>query len=282
MRILGIPYRSREGRVSENVHAALKIIREEMEREPVDLVVLPELFTCGYCAQDLRPYAESLDSPTMELFRRHSEALNVLIGYGFAELTGERRVYNSWALVEPHGALHVYRKTHLVSAQYGAPNDEREFLLPGEELAPFDTRLGRMGVMICYDGCFVEVPRALVLRGADLILWPCRSSGYLAKISLPQVRAMDNIVPVVQVDGGQTGDHFPSEGWSIVASELGKPILSQRADTTPFRVHVDVERSSLLRQSSRFPAVEDWASRDLLSLYETRRTDLYGVISERE
>lgn len=270
MKILAVPFRSEEGRTEVNVGAACRIIREEMEREPADLVVLPELFTAGYCSLDLEPYAEDLDGESMQRFRELSRELDALIGFGFAERTGERRVYNSWALVEPEGETHVYRKTHLHPTDYDKAN-EPDFLLPGQELDPLETRLGKIGVMICYDGCFVEVPRVLALKGADLILWPSRSGGYLASRSLPQVRSLDNVIDIVQVEGGQVGPHLPLDSWSIVCSADGAVLASQENDDTVFRVELDLEAGRQLR-----------ASRDAgaHSLYHPRRTDLYGVITQ--
>ena len=270
MRILGVPFRSEEGQIAANVEAACRIIRDEMRKESVDLVVLPELFTAGYCSLDLEPYAEDLDGDSMRSFGELSQELDTVIGFGFAERSGERRVYNSWALVEPGGATHVYRKTHLHPTGYDRAN-EPDFLLPGQSLEPFDTRLGKIGVMICHDGCFVEVPRVLALKGADLILWPSRSGGYLASRSLPQVRSLDNVIDIVQVEGGQVGPHLPLDSWSVVCSANGAVLASQENDDTVFRVELDLEAGRQLR-----------ASRDAgaHSLYHPRRTDLYGVITQ--
>src|SRR6476620_7163036 len=55
IRILGVPFTSKEGEVAANVEGAIRLIREEMAKSPVDLVVLPELFTCGYAGPDLSP-----------------------------------------------------------------------------------------------------------------------------------------------------------------------------------------------------------------------------------
>ena len=272
IKILGIPFKSQEGQIAANVDAAIQIIRGEMAKAPVDLVVLPELFTCGYCGYDLSPCAESVDGPTVRKFAGLSRELDVLIGFGFAESSGQRKVYNSWILIEPDAKQHLYRKTHLHPTPAGGKTNEPEFLLPGESLEPFDTRLGRIGVMICYDGCLVEVPRVLALKGADLILWPSRSGGYLAGQSLPHVRSVDNAIAAVLVEGGQVGPHLPMESWSTVFSEKGAQIVSQRNDSTVFRVSIDTEAGRRLRASPDAGAH---------SLYLPRRPELYGVIAQK-
>lgn len=271
MKIIGIPFGSKEGEVERNVDEACQIIRDEVNREHADLVVLPELFTCGYCDPNLQPYAEGLDGRVARRFAELAESLDTIVGYGFAECTGERRVHNSFALIEPGKTPHVYRKSHLHPTTCGDKANEPDFLLPGQSLDPFETRLGKIGVMICYDGCFPEVARVLVLKGAELILWPSRSGGYLASRSLPQVRSLDNVVDVVQVEGGQTGSYLPLEAWSIVCSAKGEVLVSQKNDPTPLRVELDLEVSKRLRAS---------AAAGAHSLYVPRRPELYGIIAE--
>lgn len=270
MNILGIPFTSVEGAVEANVERALEIIERETHGERIDLVMLPELFTCGYCALNLAPYAEPAGGPTMQKFRARVETLGLWIGYGFAETCDAHRVFNSWALLGPKGQTHIYRKLHLHPSTQTAL-DERTFLSPGHALEPFSTDLGAIGVMLCYDGCFVEVPRALVLKGAQLILWPSRSGGYLASHTLPSVRALDNTVPIVQVEGGQKGKHMPLTAWSVVASAKGNVMVSQRDADTPFRARVDCGEGKRLRKS--------WGG-GAHSLYLPRRPELYGVIAQ--
>lgn len=270
MRILGLPYTTAEGMVEANVDGAIRIIIQEIKKSPVDLVVLPEMFTAGYAAANLAPYAEPINGPSMAKFRKCSDELGVAIGYGFAETSGQKRVYNSWALVEPGSDAKIYRKTHLHPSCQPTVN-EPDFLLAGDSLEPMATRLGKLGVMICYDGCFIEVPRTLTLRGADVIIWPTRSGTYLASQSLPALRAMDNTIPIVQVEGAQTGTHLPLRAWSVVASATGTVVLSQKDDATPFRVDVDIEEGRRLRAST------DGGAR---SLYSPRRPELYGAITQ--
>jgi len=190
----------------------------------------------------------------------------------FAENSGKKKVYNSWMLIEPGAKPQVYRKTHLHPTTAGGKTNEPEFLLPGQSLEPFNTRLGSIGVMICYDGCFVEVPRVLGLKGADLILWPSRSGGYLAGQSLPHVRSLDNAITTVLVEGGQTGPHLPMDSWSAAYTENGSRRISQKNDSAAFRVTVDVNAGRKLRASVDAGA---------LSLYVPRRPELYGVIAQK-
>jgi predicted amidohydrolase len=270
--ILGIPFASVEGKVRENVDGAVLIIRSELAKSRVDLVVLPELFTCGYCGPDLTAFSEGADGRSARTFAALSRELDVLIGFGFAESASKTKVYNSWMLIEPDGKKHIYRKTHLHPTETGGKTNEPELFLPGRSLEPFATRLGSIGVMICYDGCFVEVPRVLALKGADLILWPSRSGGYLAGQSLPHVRSLDNVIATVLVEGGQNGPNLAMECFSAAYSENGSRMVSQKNDNSPFRVSIDVAAGRKLRASD---------SAGAHSLYLPRRPELYEVIGKK-
>ena len=74
--------------------------------------------------------------------------------------------HNAVALLGPRGAVGRYRQTHV-----RAP--DRAWAAPGDAYPVFDTELGRLGLMLGYDGLFPEVARILALQGAEAILYPC-------------------------------------------------------------------------------------------------------------
>jgi len=128
-----------------------------------ELVVLPELCISGYVFES-EEEARSLALRPEELAEWRTDGAYV-VG-GFPELAGDGTLFNSAALVGPEGALAVYRKTHLWDR-------EKLFFEQGAEPPPvFETPLGRIGVCVCYDLSFPEVPRGLALAGADLIAVP--------------------------------------------------------------------------------------------------------------
>ncbi len=130
-----------------------------------DLVVLPELCTSGYVfesSEEARSTALAPDDVASD-WSGHGA---VVVG-GFAERAEDGTLFNSAAVVEPGGeVLAVYRKTHLWDR-------ESLFFEPGPEFPPVvESPLGRLGVCVCYDLSFPEVPRGLALAGADLIAIP--------------------------------------------------------------------------------------------------------------
>lgn len=129
------------------------------------LIVLPELCNADY--EDPLPAAEPCDGPTVSAWSAAARRLGVHIVGGFCEAGGP---YNSAALVGPEGLIGVYRKVHLFDR-------EKEWFRPGTILPLWDTELGRLGVLVCYDLRFVEAVRAMALRGAEAIAVPTTWTG---------------------------------------------------------------------------------------------------------
>jgi 5-aminopentanamidase len=149
------------GAYSENQAAVVDAIA----RADADIVVVPELATSGYVfdsaaeARELARPAEAALAPWIEA------AGESVVAGGFAELDGDV-VYNSAAIVDSSGVLGVYRKLHLW-------HDEKSWFVPGDAFPPVvDTRVGKLGLCVCFDVEFPEIVRGLALRGAELVCVP--------------------------------------------------------------------------------------------------------------
>lgn len=90
---------------------------------------------------------------------------NIYIIFGYTEKDKEKDwvLYNSMALVGPEGLVGNYRKVH-------NPFDELHIYTPGNEFKVFDTSIGKIGMLICYDKSFPESTRTLALKGAEVIV----------------------------------------------------------------------------------------------------------------
>ncbi len=134
-----------------------------------DVIVLPELATSGYVFASLEEGLSVAITPDHAVFTRCAAALrgtSAVAVFGFAEVGDDGLLYNSAAVVTADGVVCVYRKTHLWDA-------EKLYFTPGSERPPvIDTAVGRLGLMICYDLEFPEMPRLLAVDGADLIVVP--------------------------------------------------------------------------------------------------------------
>jgi predicted amidohydrolase len=159
----------RFGDVSGNLERAERLVRGAPD---FDVLVLPELFSTGYCFRDgeeVRAMAEDDRGPTVAALLRWAAARGGWVVGGFAERDGQS-LFNSAAAAGPDGTVHVYRKVHLF---------DRETLLfdPGDhplravELATSSGRI-RAGIMICFDWRFPEAARSLALDGAEILLHP--------------------------------------------------------------------------------------------------------------
>lgn len=167
-----------------NLTHLLEVI-DEAARQRVDLLVLPELGLQGYAdfafapgtqerADQLRYYtceAESIPGPSTERIQERAAKHNMYIQVGLAERALHGNViYNSVALVGPHGIVSVYRKLH---NQFEFP-----YFSPGADTPVVDLPFTRVSSLICYDLVFPEVMRTYALKGAQVALmstaWPMK------------------------------------------------------------------------------------------------------------
>jgi len=156
------------GRKDDNVATSIKLT-EQAARAGAGVVVLPELTTSGYVfgsREEAFALAEQVpDGDSTQAWSELANRLGIYIVAGITERDGNR-LYNSAVLVGPEGYIGVYRKLHLW-------NNEHLFFEPGNLGLPvFDTPIGRLAAIICYDGWFPEVYRLLAMQGADIIGMP--------------------------------------------------------------------------------------------------------------
>ena len=264
MDILIVSHPTQEGAVAVNVASAIERIDRELAHESTDIVMFGELFTCGYCARDLSPYAETADGPSVRAFQDLADRRDTIVGFGFPETGDGEQVFNSYALLQPGRPPFMYRKSHLHLSDPGRIENEPEYLAAGDKLGLVDTRFGRLGLMICYDGSIVEVPRALTLQGALALLWPARSGGTLARRGVVPVRAIDNLAPVVLAENPQIGDFFPNGSHSIVCDHRGE-IVGELIGAGVLRARIDLSEVERLRARGTGSA----------GVFASRRPDLY-------
>jgi predicted amidohydrolase len=156
----------------------LQTIQELIARarlQGVGLLVLPEAALGGY-VETLHGDADpppALDPAGPELARVAELAEDMVVCVGFCE-EGEGGVrHNVAACVSGEGLHGLHRKVHL-------PLDEHRATTPGDTLEAFDTPVGRLGMLICYDKAFPEAARTLTLDGAEVLCflsaWPSSST----------------------------------------------------------------------------------------------------------
>jgi N-carbamoylputrescine amidase len=139
------------------------------------LVAFPELaFTPFYpqrpASGSVRDLAEPVPGPTTEAFASLARELGIVIVLNVFERDGDA-TYDCSPVIDADGCL--LGRTRMVHITEYPCFHERQYYRPSDLGAPvFDTRVGRLGVAICYDRHFPEYMRALALAGADLVVVP--------------------------------------------------------------------------------------------------------------
>jgi predicted amidohydrolase len=174
----------------------------EAARQRADLIVLGETVTRAGTGLSFEQTAEAVPGPSTEFFGSLAKKHDTHIVVPVVEREG-RLLYNTAALVGPDGRMiGKYRKAVLPG------NEWDKGLQPGMEYPVFDTRFGRVGIMICFDGFFPEVARRLAASGAEVIafpVWGCNPR-------LAAARAIENHVYVVSSTYSEPGMNWMPSG----------------------------------------------------------------------
>ncbi len=190
--------------VEENLETAHRLLVECHAKSGAKLFVLPESFTTGFTPvgtkQDLWNAVDTIPGRLTEVGVQWAKELDGYIVFPTYE-RGETPeiVYNSAALIGPEGLLGVYRKTHPFANE--RLEGDRGWTTPGRTPFCVETPIGRIGIVICYDGDFPELARATALLGAEII---CRPSAFMRTFDhwelTNRARAYDNHVYWVAVN----------------------------------------------------------------------------------
>ncbi len=178
--------------VSHRPQENFQTIQRYLEQQPADVVVLPELCTCGYLfesrahlkkAAELVPHGETVD-----FMAALSATHHCTIVFGLAELDGDV-IYNTAAVVHSGRYMGKYRKIHLSDL-------EKQLFAPGTANGLFEIEGMKLGVQICFDLWFPEVTRDQVKQGASL-LCALGNFGGETTCHIARTRAVENLTPLV-------------------------------------------------------------------------------------
>ncbi|MEM6777182.1 MAG: sulfatase-like hydrolase/transferase [Planctomycetota bacterium] len=179
----------RPTRASSNLGMCRQFARfvKQASDASVDLIVLPETVTYCNSGRSMADCAEPIPGPCSDFFGDLANENRLHLVVGLVERDGNL-LYNVSVLFGPDGRIiGKYRKVSLPRGEVEAG------LAPGNSLPVFDTSLGKVGMMICYDGFFPEVAQTLASNGAEIIAWPVWGCNPL----LAKARACENHVYLV-------------------------------------------------------------------------------------
>ena len=211
------------GDAAGNLQKAEQKIREAASHG-AKLICLPEAFNTGYDGRhipDMKAAAEPVDGPSLTKIRQLAKELQIYILAPIICAAGSAVENRAFLAAADGQIVGSYAKTHPVG-------DEQKNFQRGTEYPVWDTPLGKIGIVICYDVCFPETVRMLALQGAELVLVPAawRATSYFCHwwdLNI-QCRALDNLLYIAAVNRtGRCGEE-EFAGKSQLVSPIGDVI----------------------------------------------------------
>lgn len=254
----------------ENLHR-LEQLLEQPKLRGVDLVTLPEMFTCPYDTSCFPEYAEEEGGESWQFCSRLAAKNQIYLAAGtMPEKDREGHVYNTAYVFDRKGRqIAKYRKMHLfdIAVTGGQHFKESDTLTAGNEVVVFDTEFCRMGLCICYDFRFPELSRLLTDQGAKVLLVPAAfnmTTGPVHWENLFRQRAVDNQVFAVGIASARdTSGGYVSWGHSIITGPWGNVQMQME------------EKEDIYTGEIRLDEVE--RVRAELPLLAHRRKDIYQL-----
>ena len=268
-----------------NIAAAETLVREAAGRG-AQIILLPELFETPYfCieqdARHLRLASSVEDNRAVRHFSAVARELGVVLPISFFERAGAA-YFNSIAVLDADGArLGVYRKSHIPN---GPGYQEKNYFSPGDTgFKVWNTRYARLGIGICWDQWFPEEARAMVLQGAELLLYPT-AIGTEPPPALPvdsrahwqrtqQGHAAANLTPLIAANRyglerslqNPEGLYIRFYGSSFITDALGAKIAEAgESGDAVLTADFDLDQTASLR--------DNWF------VFRDRRPELYGAL----
>ena len=268
-----------------NIAAAETLVREAAGRG-AQIILLPELFETPYfCieqdARHLRLASTVQDNRAVRHFSAVARELGVVLPISFFERAGAA-YFNSIAVLDADGTrLGVYRKSHIPN---GPGYQEKNYFSPGDTgFKVWHTRYARLGIGICWDQWFPEAARAMVLQGAELLLYPT-AIGTEPPPALPvdsrahwqrtqQGHAAANLTPLIVANRyglerslqDPEGLYIRFYGSSFITDALGAKIAEAgESGDAVLTADFDLDQTASLR--------DNWF------VFRDRRPELYGAL----
>ncbi|KPM46927.1 carbon-nitrogen hydrolase [Jiulongibacter sediminis] len=269
--------------VETNIQKAMQKTREAAEKG-ANIVCLQELFTSLYFCDVEDPenfnLAEAIPGPTTQRFQDLAKELGVVIIASLFEKRAKGLYHNTTAVIDADGSyLGKYRKMHI-------PDDpgyyEKYYFTPGDlGYKVWDTKFGKLGVLICWDQWYPEAARITSLMGAEILFYPTaigwdttekseiiNKEQYEAWQTIQRSHAVANGVHVVSVN--RVGREADQQFWggSFVANPHGRLLYLASHDQEEVHVQeIDSEVTEYYRTT--WPYFRD------------RRIDSYQPITKR-
>ncbi|AZR72681.1 nitrilase [Anoxybacter fermentans] len=259
--------------VEANLEKIVKWIDKAVYEYEAELIVFAETITTGFTpnmsAEELWDLVDTipgrLTGPVAEAAKKHGVYV-VLPTYERGPSRGI--VYNSAALIGPEGEIvGVYRKTHPFPTERKAAGG---WCTPGTSAEVYETKLGKIGMIICYDGDFPELCRLLAVKGAEVIVRP---SALLRSYEIWEMtnmaRAYDNHVYMIGVNsiGPDAGGNYYF-GHSMIVSPIAQKLALARGTEEIIAVKLNPDPLKYISYGTKSPMIFDHLEDRHIAIYK--------------
>ncbi len=255
------------GKRDADIATAMHLVREAAS-QGATIILPPELFEGSYfcVTQDESLFASAAPvetHPAVQAAREVARSEAVTIPCSFFERDGHH-YYNSLAMIDESGmVMGVYRKSHIPD---GPGYMEKFYFRPGNTgFKVWPTKSGVIGVGICWDQWYPETARAMMLMGADLLMFPTAIGAEPHDMDLDTRRlwiramvghAVSNVVPVVASNrvGTESGQAF--YGNSFICNQRGDMVAEMDTETTGV-ITAEFDLATIARHRAAFGFFRD-------------------------
>ena len=242
-----------------NLDKSIQLIRRASELG-AELICFPEVqlspFFPQYEKRDARAYAVTLDEPYVRAICDACREVGIHASPNFYVEEGGK-FYDMSLLIDDCGQIIGKQKmVHIARCQQFY---EQDYYTPSEEgFRVFDTKLGKIGIVVCFDRHYPESIRTQTLRGADLILIPTANT-----VSEPselfqwevKIQAFHSSVNIAMCNRVGTEDEMTFSGESIVANYNGDTVALAGPDQELLIAEVDLTAASEMRRKKPYTSL---------------------------
>ncbi len=254
------------------IEKCLTYLETAVKEGKASLIVFPETITTGFdpgCpVEELYEKVDTLPgklSKKIQGAARKLKAHVVWPTYARGDTPG--KVYNAAVLIDDRGeVIGVYHKTHLFPTERLSGGG---WTTPGREIRSFETSLGKVGIMICYEGDFPEIARVLAVQGAEIIVRP---SAFLRSFDVWELtnraRAYDNHVYVVGINivGSDAGGNYYF-GNSMIVNPIAHRLAQARGTEEIIYAEMDPDPIRYVTWGAKSPMIFDHLEDRNIALY---------------
>lgn len=251
--------------IEENYQKSIQLIKKAADNG-ADLICFPEIqltpFFPKYEKLDPDHYAISIDDPYIKEICKQCSLNHIYAAPNFY-IKMDNRYYDMSLLIDDHGEIIGKQKmVHITRCEYFY---EQDYYHPSEEgFQIFDSKFGKIGIVVCFDRHYPESIRTEVLRGADLIIIPTANTTFESSELFQweiKIQAFQNSVNIAMCNRVGKEDMITFSGESIIADYNGDTIVLGKNNETLLYGDVNLKQA--------------FKTREQMPYFKLRRKELY-------